>query len=296
MFSPNHPTSDIKDVFSSNSPNYTPTLPYYSPASSGNTSSESLNNSYGLVPIASLTLSLFHDHPYMKFMHAYDTIIPPQEILPPKKRGRKRSSSSTSALFQAFKMGESSHKTSLERHEEQIKEILNHLDELPLDRIEHIEDKIEGLGNGRVILQQDFENLETELQEARAQIFKNQRKQMGNNNKIALARFRISTLELIIEDVQCDDSYLYPGLLWFPYHPVFLKLSMAPKRTPTSAAPAMTQATIRNTGPRETLAARKCTYKEFMSCQPFYFNGTEGAVGLICWFERTEIPMLNLLE
>ncbi|GJW52289.1 hypothetical protein Tco_0883960 [Tanacetum coccineum] len=31
-----------------------------------------------------------------------------------------------------------------------------------------------------------------------------------------------------------------------------------------------------------------CTYKEFMSCQPFYFNGTEGAVGLIRWFERTE--------
>ncbi|GJR21472.1 reverse transcriptase domain-containing protein [Tanacetum coccineum] len=27
---------------------------------------------------------------------------------------------------------------------------------------------------------------------------------------------------------------------------------------------------------------------EFMSCQPFYFNGTEGAVGLIRWFERTE--------
>ncbi|GJT64305.1 reverse transcriptase domain-containing protein [Tanacetum coccineum] len=29
-------------------------------------------------------------------------------------------------------------------------------------------------------------------------------------------------------------------------------------------------------------------YKEFVSCQPFYFNGTEGAVGLIQWFERTE--------
>ncbi|GJS15173.1 reverse transcriptase domain-containing protein [Tanacetum coccineum] len=40
-------------------------------------------------------------------------------------------------------MGESSRKTSLERHEEQIKEILNHLDELSLDRIEHMEDKIE---------------------------------------------------------------------------------------------------------------------------------------------------------
>ncbi|GJY02831.1 hypothetical protein Tco_0360983 [Tanacetum coccineum] len=29
-------------------------------------------------------------------------------------------------------------------------------------------------------------------------------------------------------------------------------------------------------------------YKGFMSCQPSYFNGTEGAVGLIRWFERTE--------
>ncbi|GJX02095.1 hypothetical protein Tco_0186008 [Tanacetum coccineum] len=46
--------------------------------------------------------------------------------------------------------------------------------------------------------------------------------------------------------------------------------------------------TNRNLEPRETPAARKCTYKEFMSCQPFYFNGTEGAIGLIRWFERTE--------
>ncbi|GKB49644.1 hypothetical protein Tco_0900397 [Tanacetum coccineum] len=59
--------------------------------------------------------------------------------------------------------GESSRKTSLERHEEQIEEILNHLDEFSLDRIEHIEDKIEGLGKGRVIIQQDFDNLEAEL-------------------------------------------------------------------------------------------------------------------------------------
>nr|GEY71069.1 putative reverse transcriptase domain-containing protein [Tanacetum cinerariifolium] len=82
---------------------------------------------------------------------------------------------------------------------------------------------------------------------------------------------------------------------------------MPPKRTSTSVAPAMTQATIRqlvadsvaatlkaqaatfantdntnrNSGLRVTPVARKCTYKEFMSCQPFYFNGTKGAVGLI---------------
>ncbi|GJU46602.1 reverse transcriptase domain-containing protein [Tanacetum coccineum] len=94
---------------------------------------------------------------------------------------------------------------------------------------------------------------------------------------------------------------------------------MAPKRTPTSAAPAMSQAAIRklvadsvaaaleaqaatmantdnttrNTGPRETPVARKCSYKEFMSCQPFNFKGTEGAVGLIRWFERTESVFLR---
>ncbi|GJR32010.1 hypothetical protein Tco_1108242 [Tanacetum coccineum] len=126
MSSPNHPTSDIEDAFSSNFPDYIPASPDYSPASPGNTSSESSNNSSGLVPIASPTLSLFHDDPYMKVMHAYNVIIPPQ-ILPPKKRGRARSSASTSALPQAFEMGESSHKTNLERHEEQIEEILNHL-------------------------------------------------------------------------------------------------------------------------------------------------------------------------
>nr|GEW23752.1 hypothetical protein [Tanacetum cinerariifolium] len=42
----------------------------------------------------------------------------PGELLPPKKRGRDRSSSSTSALPQEFEIGESFHKTSLERHEE----------------------------------------------------------------------------------------------------------------------------------------------------------------------------------
>ncbi|GJY29150.1 hypothetical protein Tco_0404917 [Tanacetum coccineum] len=90
---------------------------------------------------------------------------------------------------------------------------------------------------------------------------------------------------------------------------------MAPKRTSTSAEPAMSQAAIRklvadsvfaaieaqaatmantnntnrNTEQRETPIARKCSYKEFMSCQPFNFKGTKGAVGLIRWFERTEL-------
>ncbi|GKF84174.1 hypothetical protein Tco_0249072, partial [Tanacetum coccineum] len=45
--------------------------------------------------------------------------------------------------------------------------------------------------------------------------------------------------------------------------------------------------TNRNTGEREAPVARKCSYKEFMSCQPINFKGSEGAVRLIHWFEGT---------
>nr|GEZ21366.1 putative reverse transcriptase domain-containing protein [Tanacetum cinerariifolium] len=183
MSSPNNPTLDIDDDFSSNFPDYIMASPDYVPASPGKTFSESLNDSSGLVPIASPTLSLFHDDPYMKVMHAYyakESPIPPPVIVSPS-------------------------------------------------------------------------------------------------------------------------SMLSP--------------IMPPKRISTSAAPTMTQAAIRqlvtdsvivalevqaatmastdnlnrNTRPRETLVAKSGNYKEFISCQPFYFNGTEEAVGLIRWFERTEL-------
>nr|GEZ16319.1 reverse transcriptase domain-containing protein [Tanacetum cinerariifolium] len=39
---------------------------------------------------------------------------------------------------------------------------------------------------------------------------------------------------------------------------------------------------------REIHVAKRGNYKEFISCQPFYFNGMEGVVGLIRWFEKTK--------
>nr|GEV14073.1 hypothetical protein [Tanacetum cinerariifolium] len=123
MYSPNHSTLDIEDAFSSNFPDYIPASPDYVPALSEKTFSESSNASSGLVLIASPTLLLFHDDPYMKVVHAYyakESPIPPpvimspspmlspmfnpqefflsEKLLPPKKRGRDRPSSSTSAL------------------------------------------------------------------------------------------------------------------------------------------------------------------------------------------------------
>ncbi|GKD94778.1 hypothetical protein Tco_1374615, partial [Tanacetum coccineum] len=120
----------------------------------------------------------------------------------PASPGNISSDSSEDLSKDLFKIGESSHKTSLERHEEHIKTILNHLDELPYERIEHIEDKIEGLGDGRLIVQRDFDQLETELQEAHTQIARFQRNQMGHDDKIVIARVRTSTLEILIEDIQ----------------------------------------------------------------------------------------------
>ncbi|GKA88109.1 reverse transcriptase domain-containing protein [Tanacetum coccineum] len=45
----------------------------------------------------------------------------------------------------------------------------------------------------------------------------------------------------------------------------------------------------RNSGPTRTPVEKTGKYKELVSCQPFYFNVTEGAVDLIRWFERTEL-------
>nr|GEZ26046.1 reverse transcriptase domain-containing protein [Tanacetum cinerariifolium] len=104
------------------------------------------------------------------------------------------------------------------------------------------------------------------------------------------------------------------GVLQIGIRAMVIENKMPPKRTSTSTTPAMTEAAIwklitegvaavleaqaavmenannpnRNPGPRETPIAKRGNYKELISCQPFYFNGMEGAVDLIPWFERTE--------
>ncbi|GJW85504.1 reverse transcriptase domain-containing protein [Tanacetum coccineum] len=401
--------SDVKDAFSfTNTPDYTSASPDYSPASPGNTSSDPSKDSPKDSPIDPPTV--LPSSPVLPQSPVFDPqdFFLPEEIMPPQKRTRFLSPSSTdsSAPPHVFEIEESSHVTGLERHEELIETILNHLDELPLECIEHMEDKIEGLGNGRVIIQRDFDQLETELQEAHTQIAGFQSKQIGHDDEIVLARVRIYTLEMLIEDIQIyvcrgclfyilyyDYSYLYvtgitmvllpsgflkplyPGIMDMindqdikhmipptpprdieppiespipsslsssigssspvrsttppPDYPfdesIFAELDntlwiiprplksepvpeepneMDRKRTSTSAAPPMTQAAIkklvadsvaaaleaqvatmintddttRNTRQRETPIARKCSYKEFMNCQPFNFKGTEGDV------------------
>ncbi|GJX85723.1 reverse transcriptase domain-containing protein [Tanacetum coccineum] len=291
---------DVEDAFSSTHSNdYTLTSPNYFPALPGNTSPDP-SDDLSKYLLASLAISPFYDDPYMKIMQAYNAtsnespiplprasiapltvlplspVLPPspmfdpqdffllEEILPPQKRARFLSPSSTdfSTPPQVYEIGESSHKTSLERHEEHIKTILNHLDELPLERIEHMEDKIEGLGNGR-------------------------KEQIRHDDEIVLVRVRTSTLEILIEDIQVRHRSDMKSLL-----DKILADSVVAALEAQAATMANADNTNRNTRQGEALVARKYSYKEFMSCQPFNFKGTKGAVDLIRWFKRTELVFL----
>ncbi|GKF76825.1 hypothetical protein Tco_0229295, partial [Tanacetum coccineum] len=40
-------------------------------------------------------------------------------------------------------------------------------------------------------------------------------------------------------------------------------------------------------------AARECTFKEFLNCQPLNFKGTEGAVGLARTYEADDLGVLS---
>ncbi|GJV04813.1 reverse transcriptase domain-containing protein [Tanacetum coccineum] len=189
-----------------------------------------------------------------------------------------------------------------------------------------------------------------------------------HDDEIVLARVRISTLEMIIEDIQVTIALLPLGFLEPLYPdminnqdiehmipptpprdiepPVGSPISLSPSSSVGSSSPirsttpppdypfdksifaelenslwiiprpleselaaikklvvgsvfaaleaqaatmANTDNTNRNIGQGETPVARKCSYKEFMSCQSLNLKGTEGVVGLIRWFERTEL-------
>nr|GFA36680.1 hypothetical protein [Tanacetum cinerariifolium] len=78
MSSPDHSTSNKEDAFSSNISDYVLTIPDYSPASSGKTYSNALNNSTGKIP---LEFSPFHN--VQEYNVANKPPIPPQDLINP---------------------------------------------------------------------------------------------------------------------------------------------------------------------------------------------------------------------
>nr|GEU64545.1 reverse transcriptase domain-containing protein [Tanacetum cinerariifolium] len=98
---------------------------------------------------------------------------------------------------------------------------------------------------------------------------------MGHNDEIVLARVRMSTLEMIIKDIQNgsqeDTNTATPAMNQAAIRKLVAD-SVAAALEAQAATMANTDNTNRNTEQRETPVARKCSYKEFMSCQPFNFK------------------------
>ncbi|GJV63579.1 hypothetical protein Tco_1474407 [Tanacetum coccineum] len=151
----------------------------------------------------------------------------PGKLLPPKKQIYSPSSSSTtlsnssrkqaycleSPSFptytptppQIYELGKSSIKMHVKHHEEQVESIVDYLEELSFHYIEKLEER---LVNNWIIIPRDFDKVKTKLKEARTQIRELQKKHMGQRDKIAFVRFRISDLEMTLEDIQ-DRHQLY---------------------------------------------------------------------------------------
>ncbi|GKA63023.1 hypothetical protein Tco_0762542 [Tanacetum coccineum] len=301
MSSPNHFTSDIEDAFSSmNILNYISVSSDYFPVSLGSNSFNSSENSNdNMIPPV---FSSFYNNTYLKDVQAFhakelpisspDPITPPailtlspilppsllfnpryffipEKLLPPKKRIHSPSSSSTTLSNssrnqtcnlvspsssvstptppQVFEIGKCSDKMYLKHHEKQVEDILNYLDELHLHRIERME---EGRINGN--------KLKTELKGIRTQIIRLQKERMPPK--------RTSTSETPVITLDAIRQLINDGI------------SSALKAQ--AAAMANSDNSNRNTEPREIPVAKRGNYKEFINCQPFYFNGTEGAVPL----------------
>ncbi|GJV19015.1 hypothetical protein Tco_1368035 [Tanacetum coccineum] len=180
MSSPNHSTSDIEDAFSSmNILNYTSVSSDYFPASSGSSSFNSSENSKdNMIPPV---FSPFYNNPCLKDVQAFyakeSPIPPPDPITPP----------AILTPSPIFEIGKSSSKIHLKHHENQIKDILNYLEELSFLRIGKMEED---------------NKLKTELEKVRSQIIKLQRKQLGQRDKITFTHYRISNLEQSIEENQ----------------------------------------------------------------------------------------------
>ncbi|GJW68051.1 hypothetical protein Tco_0122475 [Tanacetum coccineum] len=115
------------------------------------------------------------------------------------------SSTYTPTPPQIYEIGKSSIKMHVKHHEEQIESIVNYLEEISFHYIKKLEER---LVNNWIIIPRDFDEVKTKLKEARTQICKLQKKHMGQRDKISFDRFRISDLEMTIEDIQ-DRHQLY---------------------------------------------------------------------------------------
>ncbi|GKD22108.1 reverse transcriptase domain-containing protein [Tanacetum coccineum] len=248
MSSPSRSTSNIEDAFSSIN-----ILNYTSVSLDyfpASAGSSSFNSSENSKDNMILPVfSSFYNNPYLKDVQAFYSKESP---IPSPDPITSPAILTPSLVFEIRKCSD---KIYLKHHEKQVEDILNYLDKLSLHRIEKME---EGRINGN--------ELKAELKGIHTQIIKLQMKRMPPK--------RTSTSETPALSLATIQQLINNGI--------------AAALEAQAATMASTSNPNRNTRPTGILVAKRGNYKEFVSCQPFYFKGTEGAVDLIRWFERTE--------
>nr|GEV81767.1 hypothetical protein [Tanacetum cinerariifolium] len=283
--SPNHPTTDIEDAFSSNFPDYTTASPNYFPASPGNIFPDPPDNLSKYL-LASLAISPFHD------MQTYNAIankppIPPQDPITPPTILTPSSVLPPSLLFDP-------------RYFLVSKELLP-----PKKQIHTPSSSSTTLSNSSrnqacILVPPSFSTYTP----TPPQIFKIRRssiKMRVKHHEKQIESILNYLEELSFHYTEKIEERLVNGWIITPRD----FDEMPPKRTSTSKALAMNYAAIRklvadsvataleaqvvtmastnnpnrNSRPRKTHVARKCTYEKFMSYPPFYFNGLHKVKG-----------------
>ncbi|GJX40043.1 reverse transcriptase domain-containing protein [Tanacetum coccineum] len=282
MSSSTHPITipsdyEVEDAFSS-----TNVLNYF-PATPGNTSPD-FSDDLTKYHLASLAISPFHNNPYMKVIQAYDAIpppqaiialpavlplspvlslppmfdsrdfIPPEEISPPKDT--KTPIESPIPVSPSSSVGSSS----------PVRSTTSPPDYLFDESI------FAELDNSLYRDHWEVCHQESSKQDPRTQ------KQQRRTTRLDLCHLQPSRIQPLDVCTSYDSSC----------HQKLVADSVAATLEAQAATMASTSNPNRNTRHTGTPVAKTGNYKEFISCQPFYFNGTEGAVGLIRWFERTE--------
>ncbi|PWA96905.1 retrotransposon gag domain-containing protein [Artemisia annua] len=208
------------------------------------------------------------------------------------------------------------------RHEVRIDRVYDHLDELPLERIETIEMDLAVLIDNGVDIQQTVAGLGTtldhtleqalrdQLEIARARITELEEQGAGMRQEISelresiqherhmrgrltdqriLDHTRITTLERTAEEAQSRQRQTDDIIAGLTRHIRELQCRLAAAMAEyESNRNSGNGGEASGTATRVEPAARRCTYREFSVCQPQTFSGTEGAVGLVRWFEKLE--------
>ncbi|GJU76335.1 putative reverse transcriptase domain-containing protein [Tanacetum coccineum] len=176
------------------------------------------------------------------------------------------------------------------RHEREIHALQDHVDELPLDRMDTMQQQINGSYTIAEATQQDMDALYDALVLAHGQIFDLEFCLDESEAREATLKTCIRALEKRFGPYDTKNANKQTRPKFCAIEQLIAEC-VADALTAYEANPNIdtgvndgTSGSVR--GVEHTTCG--CSYKDFLTCKPCNFNKTEGAVGLTRWFENME--------